>query len=132
MSKFIVLIAGFFFFTACSEAQTKEGTENSANGAISKVVSAKEFQAKLGEENIQLIDVRTADEYNAGKIGDASNMDFYGDDFKNQLEKLDKTKPTLIYCASGGRSGKTATMMKSLGFEEVYDLSGGFNGWPFK
>ena len=132
MSKFIVLIASFFFFTACSEAQTKEGTEKSTNGAINKVVSAKEFQAKLGDENIQLVDVRTADEYNAGKIGDASNMDFYGDDFKNQLEKLDKTKPTLIYCASGGRSGKTAAMMKSLGFEEVYDLEGGFKGWPYK
>ena len=96
------------------------------------MISADEFKAKLGEENIQLVDVRTPDEYNAGKIGDASNMDFYADDFKSKLEKLDKSQPVMIYCASGGRSGKTASMMKSMGFTEVYDLQGGFNGWPYK
>lgn len=132
MTKIIILITGFFFFTSCSDAQTKNGMESSEAGVINKVVAAKDFQAKLGDENIQLIDVRTPAEYSAGKIGYASNVDFYADDFKAQLEKLDKTKPTLIYCASGGRSGNAASMMKDLGFQEVYDLQGGYKGWPFK
>ena len=132
MSKFTLLLAGFFLFNSCSEAQVKTSPQKSQEGVINQVISADEFKAKLGEENIQLVDVRTPDEYNAGKIGDASNMDFYADDFKSKLEKLDKSQPVMIYCASGGRSGKTASMMKSMGFTEVYDLQGGFNGWPYK
>jgi rhodanese-related sulfurtransferase len=131
MSKFILLIAGFFFFTSCSDAQVENSTENGQQNSINKVISATEFKAKLGEENIQLIDVRTPEEHNAGKIGNASNIDFYSDDFQSQLEKLDKTKPVMLYCASGGRSGKAASMMNSMGFTEVYDLSGGYNGWPY-
>ncbi len=131
MSKFILLIAGFFFFTSCSDAQVENSTENGQQNSINKVISAKEFKAKLSEENIQLIDVRTPEEHNAGKIGNASNIDFYSDDFQSQLEKLDKTKPVMLYCASGGRSGKAARTMESMGFKEVYDLSGGYNGWPY-
>lgn len=132
MSKIIILITGLFFFASCSEAQTKDGIESNEAGVINKVVAAKDFQAKLGDDNIQLIDVRTPEEYSAGKIGEASNVDFYASDFNAQLEKLDKTKPTLIYCASGGRSGKAAGIMKEMGFKEVYDLEGGYKGWPFK
>ena len=132
MSKITLLLVGFIFLTSCSDAQVETSTEKSQEGVINKVISAEEFKAKLGEENIQLVDVRTSDEYGAGKIGDASNMDYYADDFKTQLETLDKSQPVMIYCASGGRSGKTATMMKSMGFKEVYDLSGGYRGWPNK
>ena len=131
MTKFTFLVAGFFLFTSCSDAQVKSTPESSQEGTINQVISAKEFKEKLGDENIQLIDVRTAEEFNAGKIGNASNIDFYGDNFQNELEKLDKSKPVMVYCASGGRSGKTANMMKSMGFKEVYDLSGGYKGWPY-
>lgn len=131
MTKFTFLVAGFFLFTSCSDAQVKSTPESSQEGTINQVISAKEFKEKLGDDNIQLIDVRTADEYNAGKIGNASNIDFYGDNFQSELEKLDKSKPVMVYCASGGRSGKTANMMKSMGFKEVYDLSGGYKGWPY-
>lgn len=131
MTKFTFLVAGFFLFASCSDAQVESTTESSQESTINQVVSAKEFKEKLGDENIQLIDVRTAEEYNAGKIGNASNIDFYGDNFQSELEKLDKTKPVMVYCASGGRSGKTANMMKSMGFKEVYDLSGGYKGWPY-
>lgn len=131
MSKFTLLLAGFFLFNSCSEAQVKNDSGTSQDGTINKVLSAQEFKDKLGDENIQLVDVRTPGEYSAGKIGEASNMDFYADDFKTKLETLDKSKPVMVYCASGGRSGKTAGMMKSMGFKEVYDLSGGYNGWPY-
>ncbi len=86
----------------------------------------------MSREDIQLIDVRTPGEYSDGKIADATNIDFLGADFKGEIAKIDLSKPTLIYCASGGRSGKAARMMKDMGFTEVYDLKGSYNGWPFK
>ena len=128
--------------SSCSEAQVKVDQNSKESGTqtvvsndvtqINEVVSAVKFKELLGTEDAQIIDVRTPGEYKAGNIAASSNVDFYGDNFKNELTKLDKTKPILVYCKSGGRSGKAASMMKSMGFEEVYDLKGGYSGWPFK
>ena len=85
----------------------------------------------LGED-IQLIDVRTPTEVSAGKIENALNIDFNSPDFKAEIEKLDKDKKTLVYCAAGGRSGKAAQLMHDIGFKEVYDLQGGYGNWPYK
>ncbi len=130
MNKIILLSIGMLAVTSCSEAQKPVDRSTTASQTISKVVSAEEFKAKMGKKDVQVIDVRTPEEYKGGKIGNAKNMDFYSDDFKKMISTLDKSKPTLVYCASGGRSGKTAKMMESLGFKEVYDLRGGYNAWP--
>ena len=84
----------------------------------------------MSKKGAQLIDVRTPKEYNEGHIGAAKNIDFYGATFKTQMEKLDRNKPVLLYCHSGGRSGQALTMLKSMGFKEVYDLKGGWSSWP--
>lgn len=142
MMKYSLLALAFIGIASCSEAQesadpadsnpaTETTQTTQQDQQISRVVAAADFKAML-DGDIQLIDVRTAQEVAAGKIGDATNIDFYASDFKDQIAKLDKSKRTLIYCASGGRSGNTAQMMKSMGFKEVYDLQGGFKGWPYK
>ena len=48
------------------------------------------------------------------------------------MSELNKQAETLIYCHSGGRSGKASKILKELGFKEVYDLKGGYSNWPFK
>lgn len=140
MKKYSLIALLFFGVTSCSEAQevaevTNDNTPSTEvtqqDPVINKVVAPADFKAML-DGDIQLIDVRTAPEVAGGKIGDAVNIDFYGADFKQQIDKLDKSKRTLVYCASGGRSGNAAQMMKSMGFKEVYDLQGGFRGWPYK
>ena len=100
------------------------------NTPIFKVVSSKEFKTLMSKKGAQLVDVRTPKEYNDGHIGVAKNIDFYGSTFKSQMEKLDRNKPVLLYCHSGGRSGQALTMLKSMGFKEVYDLKGGWSSWP--
>ncbi len=131
MNKLVILTVGMLAISSCTEAQrTATKTENTQT--IAKVVNAQEFKAKMGGKDVQLIDVRTPEEYKGGKIGNAKNIDFYSADFKAMISKLDKSKPTLVYCAAGGRSGETAEMMESLGFKEVYDLKGGYNAWPEK
>ena len=142
MKKILGLLMAATLMSSCSEAQVKVDQNSKESGTqtvvsndvtqINEVVSAVKFKELLGTEDAQIIDVRTPGEYKAGNIAASSNVDFYGDNFKNELTKLDKTKPILVYCKSGGRSGKAASMMKSMGFEEVYDLKGGYSGWPFK
>lgn len=100
------------------------------NTPIFKVVSSKDFKTLMSKKGAQLVDVRTPKEYNDGHIGAAKNIDFYGSTFKSQMEKLDRNKPVLLYCHSGGRSGQALTMLKSMGFKEVYDLKGGWSSWP--
>lgn len=131
MNKLVILTVGMLAISSCSEAQ-RTATKTEDTQTISKVVSAQEFKSKMEGSDLQLIDVRTPDEYNSGKIGNAKNIDFYAADFKEAISKLDKSKTTLIYCASGGRSGNAAEMMQAIGFQEVYDLKGGYNGWPDK
>lgn len=134
--KFGIIALGFVMLASCSEAQTntKQGTQQSKQEerVINKVVSPQEFKNLLKLENRQLIDVRTSEEYSAGKIDNATNIDYYASDFKTKMSKLDKSKPVLVYCAAGGRSGKTVEMLREMGFQEVYDLKGGYGSWPFK
>lgn len=101
----------------------------SQNNAV-KQLEAEAFEQKLKQTNTyNLIDIRTPDEYKQGHLENAIMIDYYSSDFKNELSKLDKSKPLFYYCASGGRSGKTIPILKELGFKEVYELKVGFNGW---
>jgi rhodanese-related sulfurtransferase len=107
------------------------GGETSVGGQdqIAKNVNADEFHALYAEKGGQVLDVRTAEELQGGFIPNAVNIDFYETDFDKQLESLDKNKAVFVYCAAGGRSGQAMSKMKSLGFKEVYNLSGGFGTW---
>ena len=95
-----------------------------------QLLSPSDFGKKLSlVKDKQLIDVRTIDEFNKGHINNAMMIDYLKDDFKSRLLKLDKTKPVFVYCASGARSSASASILSELGFNQVYDLKGGFRAW---
>lgn len=84
------------------------------------------FLDRIKEPNMTIIDIRTPEEYASGHMDKAINIDFYASDFKDQLEKLNKSEAYSIYCRSGSRSGKALGIMKDLGFTNVADLQGGY------
>ena len=88
-------------------------------------ISLKFVDVTKGE--IMIADSETA----AGEddIEGAINLDFNSETFKKDLDKLDKNNTYFIYCRSGNRSGRAMTVMKELGFKEVYNLSVGINEW---
>ena len=90
-----------------------------------------EFVKKMTSERYVLIDVRLAEEFAAGHIQGAINIDYYSADFSNQIEKNRKQKPVL-HCRSGNRSAKSMQMMCEMGFVEVKHLGGGIKGWKQK
>ncbi len=104
------------------------------SAAAQKAISAAETESMLNKDKkIQLVDVRTAAEVKStGKINGAKVMDYSSPDFKTQIEKLDKNKPVIVYCAAGGRSPRAAALMVKMGFKTVYDYSGGMNDWLAK
>jgi rhodanese-related sulfurtransferase len=94
-------------------------------------LTQEEWAAKLKEDsNAVILDVRTALEIEEGYIPNAKHLDIYlGQGFVDELQKLDKTKNYYVYCRSGNRSGQACAIMNSLGFENAYNLQGGFMNW---
>lgn len=93
------------------------------------LISPQEMTDLLLMEEVQLIDVRTPEEFKSGAIANAKNINILSDDFNSEIEKLDKDKPTCVYCKKGGRSAKAAQRLKEKGFKNVYDLEGGITNW---
>lgn len=105
-----------------NEQETK--TEVVENGLI----AAGQLE-RLMLDSPQLIDVRTPEEYEEGHIQGAVNINFYDDSFETQLNALDKQTKIIVYCAVGGRSGKSYKKVQALGFANAYDLKGGIKAW---
>jgi rhodanese-related sulfurtransferase len=81
-------------------------------------------------KDVQLVDVRTPGEYNAGHIDDAVNFDLSDrTTFMKQIETLDKDQPVYLYCLVGSRSAYAAKILRSKGFTQIFDYSGGYNDW---
>lgn len=97
-----------------------------------KNITANEFSTMMNDENTLILDVRTMGEVNEGIIPNAIHIDIMGGDFASKVEELDKSKRYLVYCRSGNRSGSACGFMKSKGFNEVYNLSGGIMYWSGK
>jgi rhodanese-related sulfurtransferase len=74
-----------------------------------------------------IIDVRTVDEFTAGHLQGAVNMDVESPDFATQISALDKTKAYLLYCHSGRRAGLAIDQMKTDGFKGELVNAGGIS-----
>ena len=101
-----------------------------SEGVVSADVNVAAFAALIDtSETGLLLDVRTDREFAMGHIRGATQIDFYRDDFQEELAKLDPNVPVYVYCRSGNRSGQAAKMMKSMRFKKVYNLEGGIGAW---
>lgn len=97
-----------------------------AKGFVS--VDAEKFARRIAESGVQLVDVRTAEEYAEGHIPNAVNIDVSSPDFVEKVSALDKKRTVALYCRSGRRSKRAAEQVVSLGFE-VVELDGGIISW---
>jgi rhodanese-related sulfurtransferase len=98
--------------------------QSAGNSAYSNISQA-DFQQKLNEKNVVVLDVRTSMEFRSGHIPGAINADIMSAGFREKVQKLDKNKTLLVYCKSGGRSSSACGQLSGLGFTNVYNLSGG-------
>ena len=93
-------------------------------------VSVSEARTMLeGVEGPVVLDVRTPEEFEAGHIEGALNVNFRSEDFAAEIAKLDKSQPYILHCKSGGRSTKALTEMQAQGFENIAHMTEGYDGW---
>lgn len=82
------------------------------------------------DNNAQILDVRTEEEFIEGFIPDAKNIDIYkGQGFIDEINQLDKSKSYYVYCRSGARSAQACALMDQQGIENAYNLMGGITEW---
>jgi len=104
-----------------------------SSAQTNKDVDATTFQNDIAKDSVQILDVRTSGEYQNGHIKNAMLADWMNQEqFKDRIQYLDKSKPVLVYCASGGRSGKAAQWLAQNGFKTIENLKGGFTQWKLE
>jgi sulfur-carrier protein adenylyltransferase/sulfurtransferase len=88
---------------------------------------ARRFIDDTQSDALTILDVRQPEEYQAGHIPGATLIPL--PQLSDRLTEIDQGKPTVVYCAIGGRSRVAAQMLAGRGFDTVYNLSGGFKAW---
>jgi len=114
-----ILVVAFFTIFSCSLINNESINQMNSDELI-------EF---IELNDAILVDVRTEDEYNSGYIENSLNIDYFSNDFSVNADKLDKSKPIILYCRSGKRSSMSANKISKLGFKEIYNLEGGILEW---
>ena len=124
MTRFAILFFLATSLTACN-GQNKQTT------TIAKEIAPEKFQDMAKDTaNVQILDVRTPQEWQTGIIHNAMEINFYDPNFQKEVaQKLSKDKTVLVYCAVGGRSHQAMEQMHSMGFKAVYSMQGGINAW---
>lgn len=115
---FAVLIA--FSLSSCSQQNNYS-------------LNADAFEKGLQNSNVQLLDVRTAEEFKTGHLKNALQANYNNNkEFVDRVQHLDKSKPVYVYCLSGVRSDYALSVLKEMGFTQLYHLKGGINAWKQK
>ena len=117
MKNRIFFLAAGFFAVLSTFAQTKN-------------VSSAFAEQKLNKKKVVVLDVRTTQEFNEGHLPNAVHIDVLDSvAFVQQITKLKKRKTYLVYCKSGRRSAKAATIMEQQGFRHIWNMDGGITAW---
>ena len=71
-----------------------------------------------------VVDARTDREYAGGHLAGALHADVLDTSFRQLVDSLDRSGPVYVYCASGHRSGRAASILEEMGFQRVVNAGG--------
>ncbi len=139
--QFLSAVLILFFISACSNdnpadktdkvEKKKSGKDDSttiAKRGYEEVDAAKFKHLRDKDEGI-LLDTRTAEEFKEGRIGGCALLDMDDKYFDAIVDKLDKSKPVLIYGKNAKRTDAVAKAIKATGVQKIYLLKGGIKSW---
>ncbi len=115
--------------TACSTSTDTPVAAAQAPAFDGQHVSAAEWAAAAAEPGVRILDVRTPEEYAAGHIAGAVNIDIESSDFVGLISALDPSKDYAVYCRSGNRSRAAIETMSGMGYAHTVGLDGGISAW---
>lgn len=113
-----IAIAGALILTGCSSSSEAGGVTN---------VDVATFATEITEPGVTIIDVRTPEEFAAGHVDGAVNINLQSGTFESDIAQLDPNAAYAVYCRSGNRSSEATAIMGEAGFTDVTNLeAGGF------
>jgi len=95
-----------------------------------EVIDIKTFKSLQANDNVQVLDVRGINEYEAGHIAAAEHA-FVGT-LPDHFDKIDPGKQLVVHCQSGDRAAIAYSLLKRHGFKHVSNFSGGMKEWRDK
>lgn len=115
---------------SCARVFTRGSATGNTNALTAfSNVGVDEFQALIADPNMQLLDVRTPEEFDEGHIAGATLVDVNDSSFVDRaVAILDKQRPVAVYCRSGRRSARAANLLVAQGYT-VTNLNGGVMAW---
>jgi phage shock protein E len=128
-ASFAALLAGVVLLLGASACGADEpapaGSADSLGSAASSAapIPADDALARI-DDGARVVDVRTPEEFDAGHLDGAVNIDYQADDFAQLVEELPKDVPYVVYCASGRRATGAVEQMRELGFTDVVNGGG--------
>lgn len=112
------------FVVACAQNNV-----NTQNAQKPQTISASQFKAAIAKAGVQVLDVRTAGEYQSGHIQNALQANWNdAKEFQDRTQHLDKSKTVYVYCQAGGRSAAAQIFLTEKGYT-VVNLEGGMSNW---
>lgn len=125
-----MILSLFIFHTLSGCTQDSDNTDIDSNG-VQNLTALECFEIIEGVEegDVIILDIRTPGEYEGGRIPGAINLDYLSPEFRNNLKKLDSEKTYLIYCRTGGRSGRSLAVFEEEGFTKIYHMNRGIAEW---
>lgn len=121
---YLPLILFLFFTNSCRDQEYAEGIST-----INVDEAHQLIEANRENPDFIILDVRTPGEVAEGIIESATNINYNSDDFREQVNLLDKEKTYLVYCKAGSRSSAAQSVMIELGFKKIYNMDGGYTDW---
>lgn len=115
--SFVILLL-LLFTAGCSTSETHYET-----------ISPDEAKSMMNE-GVQMIDVRTPDEYAQGHVPGAKLMPLQA--LENNLDELNKEERYLVICRSGARSAQASEILVQNGFKNIFSVNGGMNKWTYE
>ena len=91
-------------------------------------ISVEEFNG-FSEDEFELLDVRTLEEFQSGHILGAINIDFFSTDFIDQIKEFDSNLNLILYCRTDNRSSKSAKILADNNYKNIYVIKGGIEQW---
>lgn len=135
----LVTIIGIIGLIAVISNQAQNSNQNNAQAqpvnqlAVTKTTlnTVQELQARLTQNNPNdvLLDVRTPEEFGAGHLKNAINVDYESPNFTSEIAKLDKSKTYIVFCRSGNRAIGASDMMLKQGFKNIVYSNEGITAW---
>lgn len=122
--RMVFVFFSLMLYSCQNDAQTVSSTKV-------EVLTLEQFRSKIEKSNdIQILDVRTPEEWAGGVVKNAKQINIYDANFMEKVQKeFSKDKPVVVYCQAGVRSREAAKKLKDSGYKTVYDFSGGYAAW---